>query len=98
MSRSQAMIHLGRALGAFSWGWVFASCGAGPPFFLAGLALLAALGRLPRRLTGTAAPALIRYARFRGWTRSDAMSDAVERERLDVDILFVGAGAATLAA
>lgn len=44
MSRSQAMIHLGRALGAFSWGWVFASYGAGPPFFLAGLALLAALG------------------------------------------------------
>ena len=27
----------------------------------------------------------------------DAMSEAVERERLDVDILFVGAGAATLA-
>ena len=26
------------------------------------------------------------------------MSDAVERERLDVDLLFVGAGAATLAA
>jgi predicted MFS family arabinose efflux permease len=44
MSRSQAMIHLGRALGAFSWGWVFASAGAGPPFFLAGLTLLAALG------------------------------------------------------
>jgi MFS family permease len=44
MSRSQAMIHLGRALGAFSWGWVFASFGAGPPFFFAGLALLAALG------------------------------------------------------
>lgn len=44
MSRSQAMVHLGRALGAFSWGWVFASEGAGPPFFFAGLALLAALG------------------------------------------------------
>jgi MFS transporter, DHA1 family, tetracycline resistance protein len=44
MSRSQAMVHLGRALGAFSWGWVFASAGAGPPFFLAGLALLLALG------------------------------------------------------
>ena len=44
MSRSQAMIHLGRALGAFSWGWVFASAGAGPPFFVAGLTLLAALG------------------------------------------------------
>ncbi len=44
MSRSQAMIHLGRALGASSWGLVFATAGAGPPFFFAGLALLAALG------------------------------------------------------
>ena len=44
MSRSQAMIHLGRALGAFCWGWVFSGAGAGPPFFLAGLTLLVALG------------------------------------------------------
>jgi DHA1 family tetracycline resistance protein-like MFS transporter len=44
MSRSQAMIHLGRALGASSWGLVFATAGAGPVFFFAGLALLAALG------------------------------------------------------
>jgi MFS family permease len=44
MSRSQAMIHTGRALGSMSWGWVFATSGAGMPFFLAGLALLAALG------------------------------------------------------
>jgi len=44
MSRSQAMIHTGRALGAMCWGWVFASSGPGMPFALAGIALLAALG------------------------------------------------------
>jgi predicted MFS family arabinose efflux permease len=44
MSRSQAMIHTGRALGALCWGYVFASAGAGMPFVLAGIALLAALG------------------------------------------------------
>jgi len=43
MSRSQAMIHTGRALGAYCWGWVFESAGAGSPFLLAGGVLLAAL-------------------------------------------------------
>jgi predicted MFS family arabinose efflux permease len=43
MSRSQAMIHTGRALGAYCWGWVFVSAGAGSPFLLAGGVLLAAL-------------------------------------------------------
>jgi len=43
MSRSQAMIHTGRALGALCWGYVFASAGAGMPFILAGAVLLAAL-------------------------------------------------------
>ncbi|MFI5316504.1 MAG: MFS transporter [Myxococcota bacterium] len=43
MSRSQAMVHTGRALGALCWGWVFASAGAGMPFLFAGLALLVAL-------------------------------------------------------
>ena len=43
MSRSQAMVHTGRALGAMCWGWVFASAGPGMPFALAGLSLLAAL-------------------------------------------------------
>jgi MFS family permease len=44
MSRSQAMIHTGRALGAMCWGYVFASAGPGMPFLLAGVALLVALG------------------------------------------------------
>ncbi len=44
MSRSQAMIHTGRALGALCWGYVFASSGPGMPFVLAGLALMVALG------------------------------------------------------
>ena len=43
MSRSQAMIHTGRALGALCWGYVFASAGPGMPFILAGAVLLAAL-------------------------------------------------------
>ena len=44
MSRSQAMVHTGRALGALCWGWVFATAGAGAPFYAAGAALIAALG------------------------------------------------------
>ncbi len=44
MSRSQAMIHTGRALGAMCWGYTFAHSGPGTPFVLAGIALLAALG------------------------------------------------------
>jgi MFS family permease len=44
MSRSQAMVHTGRALGALCWGWVFASAGASMPFYAAGAALIAALG------------------------------------------------------
>ncbi|HTO08752.1 MAG TPA: MFS transporter [Myxococcota bacterium] len=43
LSRSQAMIHTGRALGAYSWGVVFESSGASQPFVFAGLVLLAAL-------------------------------------------------------
>jgi MFS family permease len=43
LSRSQAMIHTGRALGAYSWGVVFESSGASTPFLLAGAVLLAAL-------------------------------------------------------
>jgi predicted MFS family arabinose efflux permease len=43
MSRSQAMVHTGRALGALCWGWVFQSAGASMPFFAAGAALFAAL-------------------------------------------------------
>jgi DHA1 family tetracycline resistance protein-like MFS transporter len=43
LSRSQAMIHTGRALGAYSWGVVFESSGASTPFLFAGAVLLAAL-------------------------------------------------------
>jgi MFS family permease len=43
MSRSQAMVHTGRALGAMCWGWVFATAGASMPFYAAGAALIAAL-------------------------------------------------------
>jgi MFS family permease len=43
LSRSQAMIHTGRALGAYSWGVVFESSGASQPFLFAGAVLLAAL-------------------------------------------------------
>ena len=43
MSRSQAMVHTGRALGAMCWGWVFLTAGASMPFIAAGAALFAAL-------------------------------------------------------
>jgi len=43
LSRSQAMIHTGRALGAYSWGVVFDASGASTPFLLAGAVLLGAL-------------------------------------------------------
>lgn len=43
LSQSQAMVHSGRTLGSFCWGWVFYWAGAGAPFFISGLATFAAL-------------------------------------------------------
>ncbi|MEE8312753.1 MAG: MFS transporter [Myxococcota bacterium] len=43
LSQSQAMVHSGRALGAFCWGWVFYAAGTGAPFLFSGLGTLGAL-------------------------------------------------------
>ncbi len=43
LSQSQAMVHTGRMIGSFCWGWVFYSVGAGAPFLFSGLSTLAAL-------------------------------------------------------
>ncbi len=43
LSQSQAMVHSGRTIGSFCWGWVFYTAGAGAPFFISGLSTLAAL-------------------------------------------------------
>ena len=43
LSQSQAMVHTGRTIGSFCWGWVFYTAGAGAPFLFSGLSTLGAL-------------------------------------------------------
>ncbi len=43
LSQSQAMVHAGRMVGSFCWGWVFYTAGAGAPFLFSGLSTLGAL-------------------------------------------------------
>ena len=44
LSQSQAMVHTGRTLGGFAWGYAFFHAGAGAPFFLSGIGMLVAAG------------------------------------------------------
>jgi MFS family permease len=43
LSQSQAMVHMGRTLGALCWGWVLHTLGTGAPFVVSALATLGAL-------------------------------------------------------